>query len=93
MWAALQETLKSGANCSNPNVKLPLPCLTASSLLQLPTDEELERAGLQPPPADWEGYDRGILRQIGARQAVKGVRARRSEGAGIRGKDKVKVQE
>jgi hypothetical protein len=72
MWGALEEVRDTGDNCSNPFLKLPFPCLRAETAAQLPTDEELRSAGLEPPPVDWKGYDRGILREIGQPKSQRG---------------------
>jgi hypothetical protein len=83
MYGAVQEAIQTNnPNCNNPYLKLPLPCMSAASL-ELPTDDELRRAGLRPPPSDWEGYNRGVFRRLDTRQGIKNVR--RTEGAGVRG--------
>ena len=80
MWGALQEANQSGSNCGSPFLKLPLPCTSGTmSALDLPTNVELKGAGLAVPAADWKGYDRGILKEAGARRGVKkGASERRS---------------
>ena len=82
IWGAMETTMQThNENCGNPFLKLPFPCIDGTSAAQLPTNEELLRAGLEPPSADWKGYDRGILREIDARKEIKGAR----KGAGTRG--------
>ena len=80
MWGAIQQTMQTGSNCGSPFLKLPLPCTGgAASAPELPGEEEIRRAGLTVPPANWKGYNRGILKDVGARRGVKkGASERRS---------------